>query len=98
MHRNTFPFLTVTVTAIVAVKTAVIVEGSGAFSVFIQPQLLTNGGPNGSTSTIALYLVDQVKNANYGRAAALGVLIAVFGMLIVSMVRWVMEQRESVEM
>lgn len=78
--------------------TQVVLAASGSFAVFIQPQLLTNGGPNGSTSTIALYLVDQVKNANYGRAAALGVLIAVFGMLIVSMVRWVMDQRESVEM
>lgn len=57
----------------------VLLETNVSMQMFAEPQVLTNGGPQGATTTIVLRLYRVAFNElNLGYAAALGVLLTVF--------------------
>ncbi len=64
------------------------------FSFFLQPKLITNGGPNGETVTIMMYITDAVRgDANdLSGAAAVGNLIAIVGTPLVFLTRWAVDK------
>ena len=50
------------------------------FTLFLQPMLITNGGPDGETYTIALYIVTAIRNENnLTMGATVGILCALVG-------------------
>ncbi len=54
------------------------------FTIFLQPKLLTNGGPDGETYTIALYIVQSIREGNdLTMGATVGILCALIGTPIV---------------
>ena len=55
------------------ISTVFILGTTSAFTIFLQPQLLTNGGPNGASYTIALYIVQQTQNGSLYYAATVDV-------------------------
>lgn len=58
-----------------------------AFKLFVQPHLITQGGPEGSTRTLILQLYDEAfTNGQYGKASAISVVFFVI-VLTVSMVQ-----------
>ena len=57
------------------------------FTLFLQPMLLTSGGPVGSTYTIAYYIVDMVKNNRLPEAATAGVLFSLVGIPFVQLIK-----------
>lgn len=63
------------------------------FTLFMQPMLITNGGPNGETYTIALYIVNSIRaEGNLTMGATVGILCALVGTPIVVLVRKVLEK------
>ncbi len=63
------------------------------FTIFLQPMLLTNGGPYDHLSgTIALYIVELVNNNQLYRAAAVGIAFSLIGIPIVQLIKWGMEK------
>ncbi len=74
------------------VSTVFVLGSTSAFTIFLQPQLLTNGGPNGSSYTIALYILEQVKSANYEYASTVGVFFAIIGVSMVMFFKKLLEK------
>lgn len=74
------------------VSTVFVLGSTSAFTIFLQPQLLTNGGPNGSSYTIALYILEQVRGANYEYASTIGVFFAVIGVCLVMFFKRLLEK------
>ena len=62
------------------------------FTLYLQPMLLTAGGPNGSTYTIAYYIVDMVNNNKLYDAAAAGIVFSIIGIPLVLAIKWFMEK------
>lgn len=62
------------------------------FTLYLQPMLLTAGGPNGSTYTIAYYIVDLVNNGKSYDAAAAGIIFSIIGVPLVQFIKWGMEK------
>jgi ABC-type sugar transport system permease subunit len=74
------------------VTTVFVLGSTSAFTIFLQPQLLTGGGPNGSSYTIALYVLEQVKAGQLEYAAAVGVFFSVIGIAVVMGFKLVLER------
>jgi|HigsolmetaAR203D_1030402.scaffolds.fasta_scaffold03279_5 ABC-type sugar transport systems, permease components len=74
------------------ITTLFVLGSTSAFTIFLQPQLLTNGGPNGSSYTIALYVLEQVRASNLEYAAAVGVFFSLIGVAVVMLFRFIMEK------
>lgn len=74
------------------ISTLFIMGSMVMFTLFLQPMLLTQGGPNGSTYTIAYYIVDLVNNNKIYEAASVGILFSVVGIPIVQFIKWFMEK------
>ncbi len=67
-RRITLPLLKNTMIFVVYVTTVF------AFKLFVQPHLITRGGPRGATRTLILMLYDEAfTNLRYGKAAAISV-------------------------
>ncbi|MDQ0086876.1 ABC-type sugar transport system permease subunit [Paenibacillus anaericanus] len=80
------------------ISTLIILGTSGAFTIFLQPMLLTNGGPFNSSTTVALEMYRLVVEKNsYGLAAAYGMIFALIGFVVVWTVKWLTERFETVE-
>lgn len=63
------------------------------FTLFLQPMLLTNGGPDGATYTIGLYIVNAIRtDGNLTMGAAVGVICALIGTPLVVIIRKVVEK------
>ena len=63
------------------------------FTIFLQPMLLTGGGPYSHISgTIALYIVELVNNSNLYRAAAVGIIFSLIGIPLVQLIKTGMEK------
>lgn len=64
------------------------------FSFFLQPKLITGGGPNGETMTIMMYIVDAVRGDtnDLSGAAAVGNLIAIVGTPLVFITRSIIDK------
>ncbi len=80
------------------ISTLIIVGTSGAFTIFLQPMLLTNGGPFSSSTTVALEMYRLVvEQSNYGLAAAYGLTFALIGFIVVWGIKWIAERFDSAE-
>jgi ABC-type sugar transport system permease subunit len=65
------------------------------FTLFMQPMLLTSGGPNNQTMTIAYYIVNQVKSGqpkNLIDAATVGVFFSVIAIPVIFGIKWLLEK------
>jgi len=74
------------------ISTVFVLGSTSAFTIFLQPQLLTGGGPNGSSYTIALYVLEQVRASQYEYAAAVGVFFSAIGIAVVLAFKTLLEK------
>lgn len=66
-----------------------------AFKLFVQPHLITGGGPEGSTTTLILKLYDEAfVNGRYGKASAISILFFVI-VFVITMVQKRLLPRET---
>jgi len=80
------------------ISTLIIIGTSGAFTLFLQPLLLTNGGPFSSSTTVALEMYRLVVEKNsYGSAAAYGMIFAALGFGVVWIIKWLTERYDTTE-
>lgn len=80
------------------ISTFIILGTSGAFLVYLQPLLLTNGGPNHSSTTAALEMFQAVLGAgNYGMAATFGIIFAVIGSLVTFIVKRAVDRVDTAD-
>ena len=87
--RITLPMLNPTIVVIFILSTI------GGFSLFIEPYIMTGGGPMNSTLSAMLYIYNQAFNFNHmGYAAALGFVFALIILLVVTVQRRVMETED----
>lgn len=78
------------------VVTVVVLSTVGGFSLFVEPYVLTGGGPLGSTMSALLYVYNQAFYFNhFGYAAALGLFFAVVLLLVVAVQRRLIERDVS---
>jgi multiple sugar transport system permease protein len=64
--------------------------------VFLEPFLLTGGGPQGSTTTVVYLLVEYMLNfGNYGSAAALGLMLLLVLIGFSGAYLWLSRDREG---
>ena len=60
-----------------------------AFKLFVQPHIITHGGPEGSTETLILLLYDEAfTNGRYGVASAISVLFFAIVVIVTLLQRW----------
>jgi multiple sugar transport system permease protein len=70
-----------------------VVASIGLMQVFDEPYVMTQGGPLDSTSTVALYAVQQFGFGNYGQTAAVSYLLfTAIGLLTLIQFRWLRPQ------
>lgn len=63
------------------------------FTIFLQPKLLTGGGPDGETYTIALYIVESIRESGeLTMGATVGILCALIGTPIVAITKRLLEK------
>ena len=73
--------------------TVVVLSTIGGFSLFIEPYLLTGGGPLSSTLSALLYIYNQAFYFNHmGYAAALGIFFALIIFVVVLLQRRFVEE------
>jgi multiple sugar transport system permease protein len=84
--RITLPMLNPTIVVIFILSTI------GGFSLFIEPYVMTGGGPMNSTLSAMLYIYNQAFNFSHmGYAAALGFVFALLILFVVSLQRKIFE-------
>jgi multiple sugar transport system permease protein len=87
--RITLPMLNPTIVVIFILSTI------GGFSLFIEPYIMTGGGPMNSTLSAMLYIYNQAFSFNHmGYAAALGFVFALIILMVVTVQRRVMETED----
>lgn len=69
------------------IGTLLVTGTTSAFTIFMQPKLLTGGGPNFSSSTIGLYVVSATETNQYNWAATVGVIFSIVGILLVMTIK-----------
>lgn len=80
------------------ITTLFVIGTTAVFTIFLQILLLTNGGPSGSTRTIAFLIVQMVQSGDYTTPAAYGVIFTMIGIPIIMLIKWGMEKiGQSVE-
>lgn len=63
------------------------------FTLFLQPMLLTTGGPYSHiSSTISLYIVELVNANDLYKASAVGLVFSLVGIPLIQLVKWLMEK------
>lgn len=74
--------------------TTLFVSGiSVIFTLFLQPMLLTNGGPyDGLSSTIALFIVNAINAGELYHAAATGLVFSIIGIPLIQLIKWGIEK------
>ncbi len=86
-------FIQIVVPLIFSTVSTLFVTGSMVmFTLFLQPMLLTAGGPNYTTYTIAYYIVELVNNNRLYDAAAAGVVSSIVGIPIIQGIKYLMEK------
>ena len=60
---------------------------------FEQVYMLTNGGPDNTTSTIVLYMYKKLQSTNYGLASASAVILIIVGVIFIVCIRKLFEGR-----
>jgi len=92
LTRIVIPMIWPTITTLFVIGTTAV------FTIFLQVLLLTNGGPSGSTKTIAFLIVEMVQSGDYTTPAAFGVIFTIIGIPIIMLIKWGMEKiGQSVE-
>jgi multiple sugar transport system permease protein len=87
--RITLPMLNPTIVVIFILSTI------GGFSLFIEPYIMTGGGPMNSTLSAMLYIYNQAFSFNHmGYAAALGFVFALIILFVVTVQRRIMETED----
>ena len=72
----------------------VVMVTTWAFQMFVQPYMLTKGGPNYSTMTITYYLYQQAFSSyNIGYASAIAVIGVVLFLLVITMEKRLLGER-----
>jgi multiple sugar transport system permease protein len=85
-YRITLPMLNSTIVVIIVLSTI------GGFSLFIEPYVMTGGGPMQSTLSGMLYIYNQAFYFNHmGYASSLGFIFAIFILVVVIIQRKVVE-------
>lgn len=79
------------------ISTLIVIGTSAAFTIFLQPKLLTKGGPNFSTNTVTLQIVTLVQKGDYGLASAFGVLLLLVGLSITVLIKFLIDRKETYE-
>lgn len=79
------------------ISTLIIYGTAGNFGIVLQSKLLTNGGPNGSTYTMALTIMQYVVDRNFGMAAAYGIVIAIIGYIVTITIKHFIDKVPTVE-
>lgn len=74
------------------ISTLFITGTTAAFTIFMQPKLLTGGGPNFSSSTISLFVVQQTESANLHWAATVGVMFSIIGIVVVLLIKSIIDR------
>lgn len=69
------------------IATLLITGTTSAFTIFMQPKLLTAGGPNFSSSTIGLFVVSATETNQYNWAATVGVMFSIIGIALVLLIK-----------
>jgi len=69
------------------IATLLITGTTSAFTIFMQPKLLTAGGPNFSSSTIGLYVVSATETNQFNWAATVGVMFSIIGITLVLIIK-----------
>ena len=69
------------------IATLLITGTTSAFTIFMQPKLLTAGGPNFSSSTIGLYVVSATETNQFNWAATVGVMFSIIGIALVMLIK-----------
>ena len=62
---------------------------------FEQVYMLTNGGPDNTTSTIVLYMYKKLQSTNYGLASASAVILILVGVVFIVCIRKLFEGRSE---
>ena len=66
---------------------------SVVFTLFLQPMLLTGGGPyDGLSGTIALFIVQSINAGELYHAAATGMIFTIIGIPLIQLIKWGMEK------
>lgn len=92
LTRIVIPMIWPTITTLFVIGTTAV------FTLFLQVLLLTNGGPSGSTKTIAFYVVELVQSGDYTTPAAYGVIFTIVAIPLIMLIKWTMEKiGQSVE-
>jgi ABC-type sugar transport system permease subunit len=87
--RITLPSLNPTVVLVIILSTI------GGFSLFIEPYVMTGGGPMNSTLSATLYIYNQAFYFNHmGYAATLGILFALIVLAVVLIQRKVVARED----
>ena len=88
MWSVTVPLIGTTLGTLYMMGTTVI------FTFFMQVKLISNGGPNGQTGTIMLYIVEVVKADTFdlSGAATVGMIVAAIGTPLVLLTRWIVDK------
>lgn len=74
---------------------AVVMNTTWAFQMFVQPYMLTLGGPDYATSTITYYMYQQAFSSyNIGYASAIAVLGVACFLIITSIEKWLFKEKE----
>ena len=84
----TIPLIGTTLATLYMMGTTVI------FTFFMQVKLISEGGPNGKTFTIMLYIVEVVKadTRDLSNAATVGMIVAAIGTPLVLLTRWAVDK------
>ena len=91
-----FRYILIPLTSSTSVLTF-ITQTSAVLKVFVVIQLLTKGGPNyGTTTMMYLLYQDAFEKSNVGTASAMGVLMFLISLILISM-RFVMMYRDRTE-
>ncbi len=84
----TFPLLNPTVVLVLLLTTI------SSLQVFAEPMVLTQGGPAGATSTVAIYLFEQsMVSRRYGYGSLIGIALGVSIFLLVGIQRRLVERK-----
>lgn len=73
------------------ISTLLITGTTSAFTIFMQPKLLTGGGPNFSSSTIGLFVVSATETNQYNWAATVGVMFSILGIVLVMIIKTIVD-------
>ncbi len=84
----TFPLLNPTIVLVLLLTTI------GSLQVFAEPMVLTQGGPAGATSTVAIYLFEQsMVSRRYGYGSLIGIALGISIFLLVGIQRRLVERK-----